>query len=192
MTSIEPAASHLTQTEIDEEISSISDAGWIRLRKVAVKYSYGRINPDDLLQEAFLSALEGRRKCPKDIDIIKFLAEAMRSLSSSEIKSLKSKPALQIISTSEDNDNQSTDIPDLGPTSEQIVISGQESVEIKSTILSLFSDDEIAQVIVEGDMEGMASSEIQDISGLDKKAFASKRRLIRRRIDRAFPEGWKQ
>jgi DNA-directed RNA polymerase specialized sigma24 family protein len=192
MTSIEPATSHLTTSEIVQEISSISDAGWIRLRKVAEKYSYGRICPDDLLHEAFLRALEGRRKCPKGIDVIKFIAETMRSLSSSKLKSLDRKPVLHVISTSNDDDDPGIDPPHHGPTSEQAIISNQESYEIRSAILSLFSDDEIAQVIIEGDMEEIDSKEIQDLTGLDKKAFASKRRLIRRRIDRAFPEGWKQ
>ena len=192
MTSTEPAISHLTPSEVDQEITSITDAGWIRLRKVSEKYCYGRINPDDLLQEAFLSALEGRRRCPKGIDIIKFLAEAMHSLSSSEFKALSRTPPFQVISTAEDDDEPSIDPPHSGPTSEQIVTSDQEATKIRAAIMSLFSDDEVAQLIIEGDMEEMEAREIQDLTGLDKKAFASKRRLIRRRIDRAFPKGWQQ
>jgi hypothetical protein len=67
----------------------------------------------------------------------------------------------------------------------------KETAAIHSAILSLFADDEIARLIVEGDMDDMEACEIRDLTGLDEKAYASKRRLIRRRIDKAYPKGWK-
>ncbi len=58
--------------------------------------------------------------------------------------------------------------------------------------MSLFDGDEMAQIIIKGDMEGVDAKELYDLTGLDKTAYASKRRLIRRRIEHAYPEGWKQ
>jgi RNA polymerase sigma-70 factor (ECF subfamily) len=40
-------------------------------------------------------------------------------------------------------------------------------------------------------MEGTDGEELRALTDLTKIAFASKRRLIRRRIDKAFPDGWK-
>ena len=57
-------------------------------------------------------------------------------------------------------------------------------------LLSLFEDDEIAQVILEGMMEGIEGEELQELTDLDNTAYQSKRRLIRRRINRKYPEGW--
>jgi hypothetical protein len=55
---------------------------------------------------------------------------------------------------------------------------------------TLLEEDPVAQVMVEGMMEGMGGEELREVIGLTKIAFASKRRLIRRRIDKAFPKGW--
>jgi len=40
-------------------------------------------------------------------------------------------------------------------------------------------------------IEGTDGEELRALVDLDRTAFASKRRLIRRRIDKAFPNGWK-
>ena len=57
-------------------------------------------------------------------------------------------------------------------------------------LVSLFEDDEIAQVILEGMMEGIEGEELRKLTELDKTAYQSKRRLIRRRIEKRFPKGW--
>lgn len=186
-----PASSTLSVAEISEAISLLSDADLLRLSKISKRFSFGRIDPDDLLQEAFTSVLEGRRKCPRVIDIIRFLAGAMRSLASSQFKSLSNSPELHIISTLTDDDNSGIELPTETPNADQILISEQEAAAIHSAIISLFDDDEIANLIIEGVMEGMDASELCELTGLDKIAYASKRRLIRRRIEKAYPEGWK-
>jgi DNA-directed RNA polymerase specialized sigma24 family protein len=181
--------------EVDEAISAISEAGWLRLQKVANIYSYqGKFDHEELLQESFLAAIEGRRKCPRDVDIVRFLAEAMRSLVSSKMKSMERKPELKLLSLAPDNDENEMpyDCPSGDPSAEQAIVSIQEVEGIRTAILSLFDDDEIAQVIIEGKMEEMDAAELRDLTGLDKKGYDSKWRLIRRRIDRAYPEGWKQ
>jgi hypothetical protein len=65
-----------------------------------------------------------------------------------------------------------------------------ESAGIREAIIKLFDDDQDAQIIVEGMMEDMDGEDLRELTDLDKKEFASKRRLVRRRIDKAFPEGW--
>jgi hypothetical protein len=40
-------------------------------------------------------------------------------------------------------------------------------------------------------MEGMDGEDLRQVTDLSKTGFASKRRLIRRRIEKAFPDGWK-
>lgn len=185
-----PASATFSVVEISDAISLLSESDWLRLGKISKRFSFGRIDPDDLLQEAFASVLEGRRRCPRDIDIVRFLAGAMRSLASSQFKSLSHSPELHIISTLTDDENSGIDLPTEIPNAAQTLISEQEMAAIHSAIMSLFSDDEIAKLIIEGDMEGMDASELYELTGLDKIAYASKRRLIRRRIDKVYPEGW--
>ena len=53
-------------------------------------------------------------------------------------------------------------------------------------VLALFDDDPQAQDILEGTMEDMTMEELRELTGLSQTAYDSKRRLIRRRIDRAY------
>jgi hypothetical protein len=40
-------------------------------------------------------------------------------------------------------------------------------------------------------MEGYEGEELRALTDLDEISFASKRKLIRRRIDKHYPKGWK-
>jgi hypothetical protein len=40
-------------------------------------------------------------------------------------------------------------------------------------------------------MEELTVDEMRELTGLDKIAYDSKRKLIRRRIDKQYPGGWK-
>lgn len=189
MTKHLPARSILSDAEVEEAIESISEAGWHRLRAVARHYSFGILDPDDLLHEALYRSLDGRRTCPRHVDIVRFLAEVMHSLASSSFKAAYRHPELHIVDNAEFEERAVTDCD--ADDIEQMMISDQEADRIRSTLLSLFADDEAAQIMVEGDMDGMTREELCELTGLHGQAYDSKRRLVRRRIDRAFPEGWK-
>ena len=179
---------------INEALSSLSDADMVRLSRIARRYCKGRIDPDDLLQQAFVATLDGSRKCPRNIGVLAFLAGTMRSIASCRFKSFTRTPELHLIFHPDgvcEETSLEVEIPVEAPPPDQQLISEQEAGAIRTAILSLFADDELASLIVEGDMEGMVANEIRQLTGLDEKGYNSKRRLIRRRIDRAYPEGWK-
>ena len=92
----EPVSSTLSRDEIEKAIRSLSDADSIRLQKVARYYCHRRSHhhPDDLLQEAFERAIDGSRNCPRHVDIVRFLAQAMRSIASDTTKALHKQPRL--------------------------------------------------------------------------------------------------
>jgi len=182
--------STLSREQIEEAIAGLSTASWVRLRKIAA--AYGRTCPlggDDLLQEAFARALDGSRNCPVDVDVVRFLAETMRSIAFDSVKALSRHPELQAVSLIGD-DGLSHDPADEAADAEHILASEQEVARIKGAILSLFDDDVVAQIVVEGMMEGMEGEELRATTELSTTGFASKRRLIRRRIDDAYPDGW--
>jgi RNA polymerase sigma-70 factor (ECF subfamily) len=192
MKSDDPADVSMRPSNIEEALSTISDAGWIRLRKASKFLSYGRLDPDDLLQNALITVLEGRRRRPPELDAIRLITGTMRSLASSEIKSLKRMPEVHVLSSGNGEDKPRLDPEDERPNAEQEIVSFEETATIRAAIVSLFDGDEMAQIIIKGDMEGVDAKELYDLTGLDKTAYASKRRLIRRRIEHAYPEGWKQ
>jgi len=187
--SVPDTVSSLTQDEVADAIRSLPPAGWARLLRVAQTYSCNRpIDPKDLLQEAFLRAL-GSRHCPRDVEIIRFLTEAMRSIAWDVVKEVRRRPPP--LPLHDKSGALVIDPPDRRPTAEWQLASEQEAGRFKQAVISIFEDDVVAQVTVEGIMEGMEGAELQELTGLDVKGLATKRRMIRRRIDNTFPEGWK-
>jgi DNA-directed RNA polymerase specialized sigma24 family protein len=168
----------------------LPDAGMVRLRKIATAFCRGTpLDPRDLLQEAFARALSGARKCPADVDIVRFLAETMHSIASDDAKKRLRHREPQIVPLFAD-DGLAHDPPDPKASAEKALAGEQEARRIKQAVIGLFAEDPVAQVMVEGMMEDMEGEELREVTGLTKIAFASKRRLIRRRIEKAFPKGW--
>lgn len=185
-----PVNSTLSREEIEKAIRGLRPAGWVRLRKIAAIYGRTRrLDDEDLLQEAFARALDGSRKCPVNVDIVKFLAEVMRSLASDSAKARARHPELRALPLAGET-GLLFDPPDSRPNAEQELDGAQEIARVKAAVLELFDDDLVAQTVAEGMMEGMEGSELRATTDLSTTGFASKRRLIRRRIDTAYPDGW--
>jgi hypothetical protein len=78
---------------------------------------------------------------------------------------------------------QAEDPEDPTPNVEERLAADEDSiVDRKQRIVALFGDDPVAQVIVEGIMEGTRGEDLRALTDLDPTAYQSKRRLIRRRI----------
>jgi len=182
-----------SRDEIASAIRGLTPAQWARLRKVANRYAFGRpIEPNDLLQEAFARALdENGRKCPADVEVVKFLAEAMRSIAHGEAEKVENRPMLVPIASHSDQEDGTTDPPDPALSVEEWLVRDQDAAVIRRDLLALFDDDPQARDIVEGTMEGLNADELRELTSLDKTAYDSKRKLIRRRIDKKYPEGWR-
>ena len=185
----EPAAAYLSTADIEAALLVLPEVGWIRLRKIAgaLARTYP-VEAEDLLHEACCRALDGRRHCPSNVDFFRFLSEAMKSIASDTLKAMKRHPELHLVSGADGEEN-TYDPPDEQPNAEETLVRAQEASRIKQAILNLFEDDPVAQIMVEGIMEDMDGEELRALTELDKTAFASKRRLIKRRIEKAFPEG---
>ena len=180
----------LSREALEQAIRTLSPAGWVRLRRTAAACYPGRHqDAKDLLQEAFARALDGSRKCPRHVEVVRFLAGAMHSLSSDAAKERQRHPELRAVSLFGD-EGLAFDPPDAAPDTEQRAASNEEVAQMTQQIVALFDDDPVSQVMVEGIMEGMEGEELRELTGLSKVGFASKRRLIRRRIEQAFPNGW--
>jgi len=196
MASGEPQPATLPPAEVAAAIRALPAAEWYRLDRIAEYYARAcSLDANDLRQEAFVRAVSGDRRCPIGVDVVRFLGQAMRSIASDARKAGNRRAAqagcteLHFVSLTDGDTTGQVASP--SPTPEAALIAEEAAALIKHAILHLFADDLVAQTIVEGDMEGMEAEEIRSLTGLDKTAYASARRLIRCRIDRAFPEGWK-
>src|SRR5260221_685961 len=79
-----------TVAEMHDSIEALSDPDVAKL--VAASRAFCRlcgIPPDDLLQEAYTRALEGRRTCHRGTGIVEFLCGVMKSLASQENEARK-------------------------------------------------------------------------------------------------------
>lgn len=182
-----------TRDEIAAAIRSLTAVDLARLKMVARKYAFGRpIEPDDLLQESYIRALDSRA-CPSHVDVVKFLAEAMRSIAHGEAEKVEHKVTLvPIAKTGGPEDAES--IKDEADDAETQMIAAQRAercIATRAAVIALFDDDPTAQLVLEGMMEEMTAEEMRELTGLDKTGYDSKRKLIRRRIDKQYPEGWK-
>jgi DNA-directed RNA polymerase specialized sigma24 family protein len=161
----EPVAATLSQSEIIEAIQALTEAEKIALIKIAKlfarKTAFGH---DDLLQEAMCRVLSGCRSFPRGSPLVSFLASVMRSI------------AWQWRSAHHET---AGDVPDPR-CGEAPTIASIDAAKI----VALFADDPIAQKIVVGMMEGARGEELQRLTGLGKVEYESKRRKIRRRIEK--------
>lgn len=191
MTSGQTAAVR-TRDEIAEAIGAFTPAHWARLRLVAKKFAWRCVaDADDLLQEAFVRALEGERKCPSDVEVVKFLAEAMRSIADGETEKIKKRGSTVPLLQPGFEQEGAFDPITAEPNAEEAVIGAQNAMAIRGAMLDIFAGDSQARDLLEGIMEDFGTEELRSLTGLDATAYASKRRLIRRTIDKHYPEGWK-
>lgn len=129
------------------------------------------------------------RTCPADVDVARFLAEAMRSIAHGENE--KSAHKLALVQVSKTGEALVEAVATQTPNAEAGMISEEDAACIRAAILALFDDDPQARDIVEGTMEDMTAEELRELTGLSQTGYNSKRRLIRRRINAAFPKGWR-
>ena len=87
-----PAESGRSREEIVSLINGLAPVDWARLRLISAKFAIGRpIEAADLLQEALARSIDGR-VCPIHVDIIRFLAQAMRSIAHGEAEKVVTGP----------------------------------------------------------------------------------------------------
>lgn len=185
-------AAFRSRDEIAAAIRSLTPAYLARLKMVARKYAFGRpMEADDLLQEAYLRALNSRA-CPAHVGVVKFLAEAMRSIAHGEAEKVEHKATFVPVATVGGREDEACAVPDEADDAEAQMIAAQQAercVVAHATIIALFDDDSTAKLVLEGMMEELTAEEVRELTGLDKTAYDSKRKLIRRRIDKKYPEG---
>ena len=179
-----------SRDEVAGAIRALTPADLVRLHKVAQRYASDHIEPKDLLQEAVARALDSRN-CPADVDVVKFMAESMRSIAHGEGEKIEHRPKLVSVSKAGDHQSHALNYPDPTLNAEEGLMREQSEAAIRGAVLALFDDDQQARDIVEGTMVDLSADELRELTGLDKTAYASKRKLMRRRIDKAYPEGWK-
>jgi DNA-directed RNA polymerase specialized sigma24 family protein len=162
-----------SRDEIRLIIQSLTDASKTA-EKTAQKTALNRIariyakktnlGHDDLLQEAYMRVLDGRRAWPRSVEVVPFLAGVMKSVAWD----------WRVQSHGEEVDPDTVGVEDH---------SAAAKLELQK-LLAIFDDDPIAQKIIIAMMEGSRGGELKEISGLTQTEYETKRTKIRRRLEK--------
>lgn len=179
----------LSREELEEAIYAFSDADWMRLRKAAQLYAVYPVESEELVQEALCRALAGTRKCPKEVSVVRFVAEAIRSIAYDELQKVEyQRDEVSVHDETIENPDAITP-QESRLTAEERIISNEQTHGTENRLLELFDGDEEAQLIVLGMLTETEGAELRELTGLDQTGFNSKRRYVRRKINKAVENG---
>lgn len=199
-----------SRADFESAMSKLSLTDRMRLKRVGLKYSGGSgMSPDDLIAEAYIRAMATTRNWRVGISLVRFMAEAMRSIADGGREAIKAeirgRPVAQ--RTNRTGDAEAAFVADrkgvvlefVRPSTspEQDLINREESAadalklaEWRAELLAAFEDDYTAQLIVEGMMDGLKGKALQDLSSLNSAEFPTKYKKVSRRIDALTIKRW--
>lgn len=187
----EREAETLSTSEFADALRHLTANDLGRIEAVAKSHALGTGHGwEDLLQEAICRTLEGGRSCPRSVSPVVFLYNAMRSIASAWRETLAGQGHHVSVDAGEDGE-PTVQVPAPTRNAEQALVARADYAEGVEALQRLFEDDGLALMVVMGGLDGIEGAELAALAGLDEKELATVRRKIRRRIEKAFPEGWK-
>ena len=175
-----------SRQEVEAAICGLSTTEWARIDSVARSFSFGTgWESDDLSQEAVFRTLRGTRNCPVEVDVVKHLIDTMSSIADGERE--KAHNQLVHLPTVQAGIEDGIDSPAAEWSAEE-----QKAYDDgRNEILAIFDDDTVARDLVEGILAEFDADQLKELTGLDGTAYATKRTLIRRRLLKLRPKGYR-
>ena len=164
---IEAGPEPLSRAEIEIAVGRLTagdQTALILIAKHHARNNRTRYEYEDLVHEAICRVLDGRRAWPRDVPATVFLGGVIRSIAWEWKRDLL---------------NEEVEAGDEGAVERGTLA----KIDVKK-IIALFDDDPIAQEIVIGMMDGARGEELEQASGLSPTEYESKRKKIRRRIEK--------
>jgi DNA-directed RNA polymerase specialized sigma24 family protein len=172
---------YLTTEEVRLRLEQLTAADFQRLRQISGYIARSGQDAEDLRQEAYLRALDGTRRCGRDEDFIRFLAGSMQSIQHSKRKAAgRARPHQEALER--DPTAAMASAPDE-PL--ETLLKEEDEFCFVMGKLQMFGDDPVALAVLEGIMEGFQGAELCELVGITPQELATKRRLIKRRLDAA-------
>ena len=176
-----------TQEEYAEALGQLSDEDYERLEKIARLRVIGlhAVAWRDLLHDAIERLLDGRRRWPRNVPLVVFLRETMRSIASDHWRRLDGSV---VVAESETGTDDETDGRPVANAVDETAdperrASAEETIR---WIEDAFEGDGEALRVLAAMASGQSPREIQQEVGMDETRYASTRRRIRRRLRREF------
>jgi DNA-directed RNA polymerase specialized sigma24 family protein len=184
MTDGDDHSRHRSPEDLRSFIETMPDQVLARLTAVAARLARTAdwTTSQDLLHSAFLAAISGDRKCPVDVEPLKFLMGAMRSILDNERGKNSWVDSIDL----EDDQHQHL-VADL-ETPERLQERLDSILELKDALSKEFSEDDRPFFVFECRMEGLSRPEIRDLLGMQQTEFESLERRLRRFMTKHFPK----
>ena len=173
----------LSAGEVRSAIESLTTEEMLRLKRVARILSIktkGMMDADDIITEAFVRALRGDRKWNRGYDAVTFFAGQSGVMRSIAYAASKKRNAVDMSENVSDHEESLADATAESELTTGIII---------DSFMKVLDGDPIAQTMLSDMLAGYHGEELRRRIGLDRVAFDSKLRKIRRRFERAHLEG---
>lgn len=175
-----------SSAEVAEAISHLSAADSLRLNAIARLRASGlrATDADDLLSEAKAQAIAGTRPWPREVPLVAFLAQAMRSIANGEREGFNERrvtvdPELNNPDADSGSPFSRAASSEAGP--ERAVLAEKTLDEIYAA----FKDDRHAIAVLDGMAEGLSPDEIRGET-MTAVEYASAQKRIRRAVLRMY------
>jgi len=181
----------LDLAEVSERLDCLTTAEYLHLSRAARRFAIGlNCGGDDLVHDAVMQALDGTRRCPRDVPVIVFLIRAMQSRASSLRGRAKTSP-VELILDATGTDGRPLFTPASTDRNVEEWRLAKEDFDARVAALeALYADDELALLFLMADMDETPKEEIMAMNNLDRKGYDTVRRRMRRKMDGRFPHGW--
>ena len=175
------ADSYLTKVQVRAAIATIDTKANSKLMRVARFRAFAAgVDAEDLLQEAILRALTSRN-CPAGLAVEHFLMAVMRSIASAVISKRERDEPLLLEAC-----DQSAP-PHAPDEAYEIALRAKA---YRKAVENLAGSSPQNEVLVDGICQGLRGKALADFAGLDQAELATRRRMIKRRVAKAW-EGLK-
>ena len=166
-------------------LQQLSDHELQRLYELARIRAAGLNDVDgrDLLHDAITRMLQGNRSWPREVPLLVFLRETMRSIASDHWR----RREMAVVVTEADIHARS-DADYDGTVSALDESTNPEPRAVAADVLAqieeMFRHDDDALAVMEGMVLGKTPNEIQEENAMDRKRYATTQRRIRRGLNR--------
>lgn len=183
-----------TTDQIEEQIERLTDADWMRLRKMAKANLWGiRFDdPDELINETFERLFAGGRIWNVGMAFIPWMRSAMQSIA----HGIRNRNSVKLEALAGDlaADSDPDAAPDIfgseGKTPLALALTEEARALAEAELAKIeahFKGNQNVELVLMGIEDGMKPEEVREIGGMTMTQYETARKQLRRGLDKLFP-----
>ena len=176
----------LTPDDVVAGVEALSDDDKLKLIKIegAFLARSGR-QKNELLHEALARTFLGKRNCPRDVPVIAFVIETMKSIAHHDYKARKRESVTDPV-------EMAAEVASACPNPEELLLAAESKPKASfyEAMQDLLKDDDEAQLVLIGWIDDLRGKELRDAVGVTQAQLDYAIKRIRRKAQNHFPKGW--